>query len=365
MKTLRTTLLLLLGLTVLAIGTLLCHSPLEENRHHYSTEGDSTLLHLCTSTAEYYDSLIARIDSAHDSIYLEFYEFAHDTIGTLIMQHLTDRAQTGVQVTLQLDGYGSRRQWNSDSLARLGIHLSYIDPLKFPYLNHLMSRNHRKLAIIDGQWVSIGCTNLADYYLLGLPEVGEWEDMTLLFSPANPSVHIMETKEEYVTELTRLIRTAQQQILITNPYIAIPSDLRKELEQALERGIKVHYLIGERGDIDEYLCSSMGFLRRQQLMGAEVSLYPHGFIHTKALCVDHTTLFIGSVNFSHRSLDRRRNVEIATTVTDSAAIADFERKYALLDSQSHPLDDPFWKTLPPLTRAKYHLFHRLTPLILK
>lgn len=46
-------------------------------------------------------------------------------------------------------------------------------------MNHVFSRDHQKIAVIDGLTGYVGGMNVADYYIKGLEEVGEWHDVHL------------------------------------------------------------------------------------------------------------------------------------------------------------------------------------------
>ena len=58
-----------------------------------------------------------------------------------------------------------------------GIEIVKFDPFKFPYINHALHRDHRKIVVIDGKIGYTGGMNIANYYIKGLPEIGDWRDM--------------------------------------------------------------------------------------------------------------------------------------------------------------------------------------------
>lgn len=58
-----------------------------------------------------------------------------------------------------------------------GIEIVQFDPIRFPWINHVFHRDHRKIIVIDGAIGYTGGMNIADYYINGLPEIGEWRDM--------------------------------------------------------------------------------------------------------------------------------------------------------------------------------------------
>lgn len=278
---------------------------------------------------EYVDSLKAMIDRAEKSIYIEIYEFKNDSTGNDIMSHLLTKAGNGVSVHLVLDGWGSAGQWDGDTLP--GIEISMWDSFDFPYVNHILRRNHRKAVIIDGKDCLIGCTNIADYYISGLPEIGSWHDMAVKF-PAG-SAEIVKEDGEILSEWIRLLDSARQTVRIINPYIAPPKTLEEAIRRAIDRGVDVSFLFGENGDIDSYFRSSKSFLSR---IGAKAWIYPEGFHHTKAMSIDGTTLFIGSANMTRRALCR--NLEENLVIHDNETIRRFDSIFTDYVSVSHPLN---------------------------
>ena len=66
-----------------------------------------------------------------------------------------------------------------------GIEIVKFDPINFPYVNHAIHRDHRKIVVIDGKVGYTGGMNIADYYIHGLPDLGQWRDMhTRIEGPA-------------------------------------------------------------------------------------------------------------------------------------------------------------------------------------
>ncbi|HWL72347.1 MAG TPA: phospholipase D-like domain-containing protein, partial [Burkholderiaceae bacterium] len=75
-------------------------------------------IELLQNGAEYFPRLLAAIDAATQSIYIETYIFELDDVGQKVSDALAAAAQRGVMVHLLIDGFGS--QAAADSLiARL------------------------------------------------------------------------------------------------------------------------------------------------------------------------------------------------------------------------------------------------------
>ena len=71
------------------------------------------------------------------------------------------------------------RNSNLKKIREEGIEIKKFDPIKFPYVNHVFHRDHRKIVVVDGLVGYTGGMNVADYYINGLPKIGAWRDIHL------------------------------------------------------------------------------------------------------------------------------------------------------------------------------------------
>ena len=62
-------------------------------------------------------------------------------------------------------------------LREKGIEIYEFDPIRFPWINHVFARDHRKIVVIDGSVAYLVVWIVADYYINGTKVVGEWHDM--------------------------------------------------------------------------------------------------------------------------------------------------------------------------------------------
>lgn len=136
-----------------------------------------------TNGRDKFDALIRDIDNAHERIWIEYFIFANDSIGTLVMNHLVDAAQRGCDVRVVTDYYKDRERHfgmgkpaYADSLAQLGVDFQMFDRFKILWFNHV-ARDHRKIVNIDDHIGYIGGLNIADYYINGSPDYGGWRDI--------------------------------------------------------------------------------------------------------------------------------------------------------------------------------------------
>lgn len=324
-----------------------------------------------------FDDLFKAIDHAKSSIHLEYFNFRNDSIARLLFQHLEKKAKEGVEVRALFDAFGNAsnnrplKRYHLDSIRSKGIEIYKYDPITFPWINHVFTRDHRKIVVIDGKIAYIGGMNVADYYIKGTQQVGSWHDMhcridgtavnTLqaIFlkiwnkvskqnvygakyyrglydnkdhseglkadttcAKGNKMVGIINREPRTSNEIIRsfyveAINAAQDSIKLINPYFTLNHTIKKALRKAVKRGVKVEILISTKSDIP--LTPDCGFYNAHKLMkkGCTVWMYTPGFHHTKIILVDGKFCTVGSANLNARSLswDMEANAVIVDPYT--------------------------------------------------
>ena len=140
-------------------------------------------LKLLKSGEEKFIDLFAEIEKAKHHIHLEYFNFRNDSIANLLFDVLGRKASEGVKVRAIFDAFGNSsnnqplKKKHLEDIRKRGIEIVKFDPIRFPWINHAFHRDHRKIAIIDSKTAYTGGMNIADYYINGLPEIGEWRDM--------------------------------------------------------------------------------------------------------------------------------------------------------------------------------------------
>ena len=129
----------------------------QDNRIDFLTDG-----------RDMFDALIRDIRNAEHTVNIMFFIIKYDEIGRKLIEELTQKALEGVEVRLFMDSMGSRHI-NDKMLADLlqaGGRRSYFFPKRLKLVNIKFNyRNHRKLAVIDGEIGYIGGFNIAREYL--------------------------------------------------------------------------------------------------------------------------------------------------------------------------------------------------------
>ena len=145
------------------------------------TTGNS--VELLMSGQEKFDRMFADIRRARHTVHLEYFNFRNDSIAMLLFDILRKKRREGVIVRALFDGFGNDsnnqplRKHHVEDLRADGIDIHEFDPIRFPWVNHIWPRDHRKIVVIDDSIAYTGGMNVADYYIKGTEQVGSWHDM--------------------------------------------------------------------------------------------------------------------------------------------------------------------------------------------
>ncbi len=372
---------------------------------------------LLMSGQQKFDDMFCAISQARSSIHLEYFNFRNDSIAARLFDLLRTKRSEGVEVRAIFDGFGNDSnnrpllKRHLKSLRSAGIEIVEYDPIRFPWVNHIFGRDHRKIVVIDGNVAYTGGMNVADYYINGTEQVGEWRDMhcriegdavnelqriflriwnrttgdnvsgaqyyrggTLTdFSSLRPDttatsgskmIGIINREPHVTPRIMRqfylaAINTAQDSIKIINPYFTLTPKLTRALTRAIKRGVKVEIMQSARSDIP--LTPDCGYYQAHKLMrrGAMVWLYEPGFHHSKIMTVDGSYCTIGSTNLDARSL--KCDFEENAVILDSATTSQLDAMFRSDCTHSIRLTDESWNAFrTPWQKCRGWLAHLLS-----
>ena len=307
---------------------------------------DGNEVRLIMSGREKFDMMFEDIRNAKSSVHLEYFNFRNDSIASLLFDILREKRKQGVEVRALFDGFGNDsnnrplKKHHIQSLRDDSIDIHEFDPVRFPWVNHIWPRDHRKIVVIDGHIAYTGGMNVADYYIVGTEQVGEWRDMHCriegpvvnelqdIFARiwqkvtkeqlSNPkyyrgkdkgdmTVGIVNREPNKTNKIMRqlyinALDDAQDSIQIINPYFTLTPSVKKAIHRAIDRGVKVDILVSAKSDIP--LTPDAVYYNVHKLMkrGANIWLYQPGFHHSKIMMVDGKFCTVGSTNLDARSL---------------------------------------------------------------
>lgn len=354
---------------------------------------------LLQSGQEKFDDMFTAIRQARSSVHLEYFNFRNDSIAHLLFDLLAEKVKEGVEVRALFDGFGNDsnnkplKKRHLREIRSKGIEIYEFDPVNFPWINHVFSRDHRKIVVIDGKIAYTGGMNVADYYIKGTEMVGEWRDMhcridgdevnTLqkiflriwnkvsrqnvhgpqyfrgeygadYFEGLKPDtcctagrkmVGIINREPLTSNKIIRkfyleAINVAQDSIKIINPYLTLNRKLKRALRKAVERGVKVEIMVSAHSDIP--LTPDCVFYNVHRLMkhGVEVWIYKPGFHHTKIITVDGRFCTVGSANLNARSL--RFDYEDNAVIIDPCTTLELDRMFNEDKLNSFRLTEESW-----------------------
>lgn len=371
---------------------------------------------------EKFDDLLPALRAAKQSIHLEYFNFRNDSISKELFAILVRKAAEGVKVRALFDGFGNSsnnrplRARHLDSLRARGVEIYEFDPIRFPWINHVFHRDHRKIVVIDGVVAYTGGMNVADYYITGKPEFGEWRDIhtrvegdavgelqKVFLNFWNRVTHQNVHGAEYYPgerdarndfgmlkqdttptagskiigvvnrdpcETPRIIHDtfvhaiehAEKQILIINPYFTLCRHIKRALKKAARRGVDVQIMVSQKSDIP--VTPRVVEYNAHKLMKARAKVYffTGGFHHSKIMMVDSLYAFVGSANLNSRSLsfDYECNMLVADRYTTAQLQEIF---YHDRDTRCFMLTPELWKNWGRWKKAKGWIFHFLSPFV--
>jgi cardiolipin synthase len=314
--------------------------------------------HLHENGREALDALHALIDGAAHAIEISTYILGRDAVADALCDKLARKAAQGVKVRLLVDGAGNllHGRRHLGRLRAAGIQVTvFVPPLHSPRRGRFNLRNHRKLAVADGERLWCGGRNLTAQYFEGAPGLLAWRDLS--FDAAGPLAararECFDSDWAFATESPRprhpagvehvtgrmaqlfpsgpdqvedtvyaLLATAffkaESRILIVTPYFVPDPTLLMALALAGRRHVQVDVVMPARSNHWTADIARPRALRDLANAGVRVWLLPE-MIHAKAVVVDDDLALVGSANLDARSLFL--NFELMAAFYDRADVA--------------------------------------------
>ena len=317
--------------------------------------GDDPLSKVYTDTGcdyfksgrEMFSQMLADIRGAREFIFLEYFIIEPGVMWDAILALLCEKVKDGVEVRVMYDDIGCMSTLPSKYDAALrakGIRCCRFSRVTPHISNVHNNRDHRKIAIIDGDIGYTGGINLADEYIGERERFGDWKDggirltgsavagLTAIFlsgwelasgrgeecTPYLRHRAIIEGEGFFIpfasgpkpiykrpvgkNAFLNIINQSKTFIYITTPYLVIDYELTEALRTAARRGVDVRIITP--GIPDKPLIKIMTKSSYPHLIDAGVRIfeYAEGFIHEKILISDGEYGIVGTINFDYRSL---------------------------------------------------------------
>ena len=292
-----------------------------------------------------YPALLADLEKAEKSIFLEFFIVSQGKMWQGVEDILRRKAAQGVDVRVMYDGtceFSTLPRDYPKRLEALGIRCKVFAPVTPFVSTHYNYRDHRKILVIDGQVGFTGGVNLADEYINHIEKYGRWKDsalmlegegvrsMTALFlqmwsilcqpefeqflsdpipAAANAKGFVVPYGDcpldgERVGEMVYMdmLNRARKYVHIITPYLILDGELETALRFAAERGVDVHLILP--GVPDKRFAYALAKTHYKALLssGVKISEWTPGFTHAKLVVMDGVEAVVGTINLDYRSL---------------------------------------------------------------
>jgi len=317
---------------------------------------------------QFLDRLLQDINTAQNTVEIEYYWFATDQTGKRVKEALMAKARQGVKVRLVMDNLITPSAPESfyQEMKAAGVELYYSHPFEqMGPLRALTSilgpRDHRKIIIIDGRIAYTGGMNFYDEAIYDWIDTHvrvegpaatqmrrlfaqTWEKMAgeslepVSPAPVGPVVAEAfgtEGKAQLDTTFIALLNQAREYFYLQTPYFVPPRELVNAFKTCAARGVDVRIIIPQKCD-----WGFMNELTREyavELMRAGVGIYVYlgAYDHSKIFVTDDKLASCSTVNMDFRSL--RTNWEDGFYFYDPESVGLFKAMIDDVISQSLPL----------------------------
>jgi cardiolipin synthase len=286
-----------------------------------------------------FPAMLAAIEAARESVWLETYIYAADYLGERFREALVRAQERGARVRVLVDALGSMTLPGSfwDPLRAAGGEVRQFNPLT---LGRLGIRDHRKLLVCDGRVAFVGGFNIASA-LDGDGVTGGWCDLGLRLGGPLPAQLAAAFEQMFgladfrrkrfirlrKSTARKLVLTSHEQLLLSGPGRGrnpIKRALRDDLSQAIRvqimvgyflptwriwrdltriarRGGTVQLILAGKSDVPISQVAGQSLYRRLLKAGVQIYEYQPQILHAKLIIADDA-VYVGSANLDQRSL---------------------------------------------------------------
>jgi cardiolipin synthase A/B len=335
----------------------------------------------------YFPEMLKAIRAARKTINFQAFIFYSDAIGEQFRDALCERARSGVEVRVLLDGIGSG--WslkNSDvkMMRQAGCKFSYYHPTQSWRVDRTNRRSHRRILVVDGKIGFTGSAGFAEMWSGHAQDKKHWRDAHARiegplvgklqaafqehwvktfgealsgadqFPALNPAGELkaqVVTSRSFTMAPIPLLQAvaftaATKRIWITNAYCTPTSEQVEQLVKAVRRHVDVRLLLPGANN-DQPLTKSAGRAAYGEMLegGVKIFEYQPTMIHEKLMVIDGLFSMFGSSNLDARSSEINEELDVVVYDRDFGNRMEsmFEkdlaqaREYTLQDFQKRSL----------------------------
>lgn len=350
---------------------------------------------------EKFPKMIEDLRNAKDHIHIEYYIFIDDVLGNQIIDVLIEKAQAGLEVRVIFDSVGSLSLSNKTvyKMREAGIEIHEYLPVRFPrFANKMNFRDHRKIAVIDGEIGYIGGINIEKKYdnryqnenpyywrdtSMRIHGNAVYELQTLFlitwdfvcdeiiipnskYYPENDVSDIClasvvgsgpESQPRIMMEtFFSLITTAKSSIRIVTPYFIPNESVMTAITNASKSGVIVEIILPGISDGKLVKAATDTFVKPLIQAGVKVYFYKKGFVHAKLMVIDDEVSTVGTANMDYRSFEQNSEVNVIVYNKEVSKVLVSHFNDDLKDSDL--ADENYWESMR-FTQRLFASFARL------
>ncbi len=372
--------------------------PYPDTQTHYYPSGEAL-----------FPALIDALKGAKRYIFLEFFIIEEGEFWSGILNVLKEKAKTGVEVRVMYDDFGSMMTLPpgyEKTLREYGIKAHVFNPFNTVLSPRPNNRDHRKIAVIDGDTAFVGGINIADEYINAYEKHGYWKDSALSLqgdaawgcavqflcvwdadmrtqsdfsayipgtprAPSRPSAANgivqpytdipMDNEQVGETVYFQMITRAEKYIYITTPYLIIDFEMLVALQTAAKSGVDVRIITPHIPDKKTVFFLTRSYYKPLLDAGVKIYEFTPGFIHAKSMVADDRYAVIGSINLDYRSL--YLHLENAVWMYETAAVTEIRDDFLTTQEQSQEMTEEVLGKLTLVKRLWLSILRTFAPLM--
>jgi cardiolipin synthase len=359
-----------------------------------------------------FEAIKTALRSAKSYIFMEYFIVSSGKLLDEIVGILVEKAALGVEVRFMYDGFSGTKKLPDDfpmQLRNFGILVNVFEPLNPLLSTDQNFRDHRKIAVIDGEIAFTGGFNLADEYANFTHPFGHWKDVAVKLSGDAVKTYVIlflqnwhldgkkqkDIWENYInneinvaeenqikdkngfvapyadspnisneigeTVYIDILNKAKKYVWIMTPYLILGSVVLNAINYASKRGVDVRIIIPHIPDKKIPFLIARSFYPELMDAGIKIYEYTPGFVHAKIFVSDDIVATVGSYNMDSRSF--YLNYEVGTWFANCDAVKDVVKdcENTCLQCQEMKLTD--YKAFPLISRIAGKVFRIFGPLM--
>ncbi len=294
---------------------------------------------------DHFERLGCELRAARREVSVEMYQIRPDGVGRRFCDDLATVARRGVRVRLLVDSFGTARTraWMPE-LRRAGVEVRWYNP--WSLRRHPFLRTHRKLVVVDGRVAFLGGINVAEEFSESIRGEAAWRDVALWaggplatvlrrqfegawlaqggraggFMPVDPARGPLcavaggrDGRSGHGEAYLALASLARTELLLATPYFIPDRRLRRALEEAAARGVRVRVVIPRLCDIGPFKHAGRRLYGDLLRAGVEIWERTDRMVHAKVGVVDGLVAALGSANLNRQSFDHNAETLLLTT----------------------------------------------------